>query len=376
MEMKTVIIRNATIYTGEQVLNQGSLIISGGKIQGLFPDEPVPVQDCHVIDATGLLAIPGLIDLHFHGYGEFAITETTALSRLLVSQGVTGFLPTLMTGNPEFVISALHLLAATHGAGDGARILGINLEGPFLNPEQSGAQPRHCLMKPDPREASRLLEAGGNMVRLMTIAPELPGALDIIEFLHLNGVIPAAGHSQATCAEMLAAEDRGLCHVTHLFNRSGSFHHREPGLIGWALTRGQVTVELIPEHHHLHPLAVELTLRCKSPDRVILVSDNVPHNLRDSVLSENGAVMSPDRTLLGSAQSLLQGVFWLVDTLGIDLGFGLRLASLNPARLLGIENRKGSLEPGKDADLVLLRGRTPVLTMVEGKMVYDQLSAR
>jgi N-acetylglucosamine-6-phosphate deacetylase len=261
----------------------------------------------------------------------------------------------------------------------GATALGFHLEGPFVNPKRRGAFPATWLRPPDVRELRELLEAGGGHVRYMTLAPELPGADEVIDALRAAGVVAALGHSDASYEEAIAAFDRGVGHVTHCYNAMRPFEHRDPGCLGAALTSDGVTAELIFDGAHVRPPAAELLLRAKGMDGVVLVTDAVDQTglepgaegAAGARLSPQGAaVVLPDGTIAGSMATMDVVLRNAVQWLGLGLHEAVRLASTNPARVLGLAGRKGALVPGADADLVVLDEALRVVeTYVGGELV-------
>jgi N-acetylglucosamine-6-phosphate deacetylase len=319
------------------------------------------------------IAAPGLVDLHVHGFAgvDFAAADTEGYRRAgeaLLASGVTAFRPTFVTA-PE-----KELVASVRGvpSGDvGPRVLGCHLEGPFLSPARLGMHPASARRDPDAALLDRLLAAGP--VAQMTLAPELPGALDAIETLVARGVVVACGHSDATAAEAHAAFDRGATHVTHLFNAMRPFAHRDPGIAGAALARGDVTVELILDGNHLAGETALLAWRAAA-ERVVLVTDALaPAGVGDgryrvgSVEIEvaGGVARTLAGVLAGSVVSLLDAVRSLV-ALGAPLEAALEAASSVPARA-GRCPDLGTIAPGAAADLVVLDDRLePRLVLVGG----------
>jgi len=290
------------------------------------------------------IAIPGLVDLQVNGFAgvDFGRTDRSGYRRAaqeLVATGVTAFLPTLITAPEEGLVAALAELPSD---GDGARVLGAHLEGPFLSPIRLGAHPAEHRRDPDPALLERLLGTGP--VGLVTLAPELPGAHDLVRTLLARGIAVSAGHSDATAEEAHDAFDLGIRTVTHLFNAMRPFHHRDPGIAGAALAREDVVVQVVLDGEHLAPETAILVWRA-ARGRLALVSD---YTTASGARTEAGV-------LAGGSATLLEGVRNL-HAAGASLEEAIRAASEVPARILG-ERTLGRLRPGSAADVVVLDDR-------------------
>lgn len=339
-------------------------------------------DDAVVVDGAGLLAAPGFVDLQCNGaLGIDLASEPERLWELatrLPQWGVTAWLPTIVSTPPEVVERAMATLAQGPPAGwVGAVPLGLHLEGPFLAPARRGAHPEALLRPPDATTAAAWSRAAG--VALVTLAPELDGALDVIHGLVERGVVVSLGHSGASFEQAGAAVDAGATWTTHLFNAMSPLHHREPGLTGVALTDDRLHVGLIVDGVHVHPAAVALAHRALG-HRLTLVTDAVaalgmpPGEQvlgRATVIVDADAVRLPDGTLAGSNLSLDQAVRNLVAFTGCDAAAALAAASSAPARVLS-DPARGALQPGARGDVVLL---TPALqvsvAVVGGVIVHD-----
>ena len=341
-----------------------------------------PAADQVVIDGAGLLAAPGFIDLQCNGAVGIDLASEPErlweLAGLLPRWGVTAWLPTIVTTPPEVIERALATLAEGPPPGfAGATPLGLHLEGPFLAPGKRGAHPRPLLRSPDGAAASGWSRPAG--VALVTLAPELDGALDLVRDLVDRGVVVSLGHSAATADQARAAVEAGATWVTHLFNAMAPLHHREPGLAGVALTDERLHVGLVADGVHVHPDVVRLAWRALGA-RMTLVTDAVAalglppgeHPLgRATVVVQDDAVRLPDGTLAGSALSLDQAVRNCAAFTGCTAGDALSAASAGPARVLG-DSGRGSLRPGRHGDVVLLTPALEVVaTLVDGRIVHD-----
>jgi N-acetylglucosamine-6-phosphate deacetylase len=377
--MSDLVVRGASVWR-DSGWAADDLWIRGGVVAE--PGDAVPAADVAAVDGSGLLAAPGFVDLQCNGaLGIDLASEPERLWELgaqLLRWGVTAWLPTIVTTPPGVVDRALTALAA--GAPDGwvgAVPLGLHLEGPFLAPDKRGAHPRSLLRAPDLTTAAAWSRAAG--VALVTLAPELDGALDVLRGLVARGVVVSLGHSAATVEEARGAVDAGASWVTHLFNAMSPLHHREPGLAGAALTDERLHVGLIADGVHVHPTAVALAQRALG-GRLVLVTDSVAalgmppgeHALgRATVVVDANAVRLPDGTLAGSNLSLDQAVRNLVTFTGCEPALAVGAASAAPARVLG-DGQRGTLRPGARGDVVLLTpSLTVAATIVGGEIAFD-----
>jgi N-acetylglucosamine-6-phosphate deacetylase len=318
------------------------------------------------------VAAPGLVDLQVNGFAgvDFLGADTDGYARAgaaLLETGVTAYLPTFITSEEADLVAALAGVGSSPG---GPRVLGAHLEGPFISPRRLGTHPSAARRDPDPVLLERLLGAG--RVRLMTLAPELPGAVGLVDALVARGVVVSCGHTDATAAEAELAFDHGAATVTHVFNAMRPFSHRDPGIVGAALTRPGVVVQLIADGVHLAPEAV-LLVWAAAAGRVALVTDAVAGaSLGDgtyalgevSVEVRDGVVRREDGVLAGSALTMIEAVRNL-HALGVPLEAALQAASEVPARLLG-ESTLGRIDVGHPADLLVLDAELEVDRVLVG----------
>ena len=376
-------IRHATIITPEATIEDGTVLVDGSRIAAVGRAELEVPPTADVRDAAGLILSPGFIDLQVNGgFGlDFTADPTTIwdVAARLPRYGVTAFLPTVITSPPATVRAAQDVLRAGPPAGwIGARPLGLHLEGPFLNPGKKGAHnPAHLRLPSAAAVADWSPEQG---VRLVTLAPELPGAREVIDQLAGRGVVVSAGHSLATYDEAVAGFDAGARYATHLFNAMPTLHHREPGLAAAALGDSRVIAGLIPDGLHVHPALVALVWRLLGPDRLNLVTDAMAamgmspgdYLLGDfNVTVDESSARLPDGTLAGCILSLDAILRAFIAFTGASLADTLATVTSTPARLLGLEGELGSIAPGMAADLTLMTpGFQIVETFVAGQLVY------
>ncbi len=375
------LLQGASALLPDGRIQTADVLLENGRITAVGPALPAP-SNAEVMALQGLTLAPGFIDVHVHGGGGFSLLsadagEVARYAGWAASRGVTGFLATICAANLEHGIACAR--AATAANGDGARLLGVNFEGPFVSPERRGALPAGWLQTPDARLLDRLLDTGD--VRVMTIAPELDGDDAVIRRTLERGVTVSLGHTDATFDVASRAFQAGASHVTHAFNAMRPLHHREPGPIGAAIAADNVTVEAIADGVHLHPATVRLLIEAFGPDRVCLVTDAVtPAGLDSGVFRiggeeaslQDGSIRLPNGTIAGSAATMDAVVRNVVEWGCADLAAALRMASAVPARVAGVARSMGAIKPGYDADLVAL---TPDLrvarTWVAGRVVYS-----
>ena len=341
-------------------------------VEGVLVPGDLAIEDGHVV-AVGLegggsgTAVPGFVDLQVNGFGgvDFAAADEDGYRRAgaaLLETGVTAFQPTLITAPEHDLVASL---AQVPRGRIGPRVLGVHLEGPFLAPAQMGAHPLHARHDPDLALAQRLL--AGGQVGYMTLAPELDGALELIDFLHACGVVVSCGHSDATAAEAAAAFDRGVRTVTHLFNAMRPFDHRDPGIAGAALARDDVVVQAILDGVHLAG-ATERVIWKAAAGRLALVTDAIGGTRlgNDDVVIDSGVARRADGTLAGSVVTMPECVRNL-RTLGATLEQAVAAATSVPARVLGRDDI-GVLRVGGPADVVVLDDRLEVRSVhVDGR---------
>ncbi|MFD7303488.1 MULTISPECIES: N-acetylglucosamine-6-phosphate deacetylase [Streptomyces] len=341
-------------------VQNGRLAVDGTRIAADAP------EGAHVLDVSGHWLVPGFVDLHNHGGGGASFTSGTVDDvlqgiRTHRTHGTTTLVASTVTGDLRFLAERAGLLSELAEQGD---IAGIHFEGPFISPCRKGAHSEELLRDPDPAEVRGLIDAARGHAKMVTLATELPGGLDSVRLLADHGVIAAVGHTDATYEQTVAAIDAGATVATHLFNAMPALGHRAPGPIAALLEDERVTVELINDGTHLHPAALELAFHHAGAGRVAFITDAM-----------DAAGFGDGRYMLGPLEvEVADGVARLVEggsiagsTLTLDRAFKRAVTvdrlsvedtvaalSANPARLLGLSDRIGSLEPGKDADLVLL----------------------
>jgi N-acetylglucosamine-6-phosphate deacetylase len=380
--MSPLQIVGATLLTPETALSNSAMLIENGRIVSL--SHP-PAPEIPTLDAHGYTVIPGLIDLHTHG-GDGADTMDATpeaiytFARFLARHGVTSYLPTTMTASREAIHRAVENLRHLPQPPDGAHHLGIHLEGPYLSYEQRGAQPETHLRPPDLAEYEDWFV--DEVVRLITMAPELEGGLDLIRRATSAGVEIALGHTDAGEATTREALNLGARQAAHIFSGMPGFHHRLLNVLAVALTDDRLYAQAIVDGIHIHPDVVRMLVRAKTPRRVILISDSIraaglgdgEYDLGgETVRVEDGITRRAyDGGLAGSILTMDAALRNVMRFAHLSLQEALPMATSVPAEAMGLSGRKGTLRVGADADLVLLDERFNVcLTMVAGRVIYQ-----
>lgn len=349
-------------------LVQGDIEIEDGKILRVGKDLPRKEEDLAVDCAGSYTVVPGFVDVHIHGCAGADTCDATrealeAMAAFLLAHGVTSFCPTTMTTSRETIQAAL--LAAKdmmdHPMEGGARVVGVNMEGPFIAKERKGAQKGEDILPPDFPLFQRFYEESGGIVRLVDVAPEQPGGLDFVEKASQLCTVSIA-HTTADYDQAKAAFDKGVTHATHLFNAMSGLHHRKPGVVGAVFDDSRVRGELICDGFHIHPAVLRAAFRLLG-DRALIVSDSMRANGMPEgeafdlggqmVTVHQGKALLPDGTIAGSVTNLHQEIKNLV-SFGVPFEQAVKAATLLPARAIGLDGEIGSIAPGKRADLVVL----------------------
>lgn len=400
-----MIIRNASVYTEDGTFVPGDIFIQG-KFFAASRDagmgdflEDIGTEDM-VIDGSGCYAVPGLTDIHFHGCAGYDFSDGSeealkAMAEYEASVGVTGMVPAAMTLGEEELLAVCraaeaynrwagvsqssHMYALGTESGGRARLYGIRMEGPFLSHGKKGAQNEAYLRTPDIALYDRLQKASGNLIRLLDIAPEIDGAMELIGKLSGETVISLA-HTEADYETAMKAFEKGASHVTHLYNAMNGYTHREPGLIGAAADYESIGVELICDGVHVHPAAVRTTFKIFGDDRIVFISDSMrAAGLGDGSYTLGGQPVNvtgkrallQDGTIAGSVTNLTDCMRRAVLEMGISLASAVKCAAVNPAKCIGVYERCGSITPGKLANVLLLQKEDLKIRQVilEGKLI-------
>lgn len=384
--MPNVVLKGAEIITPFRIVKNGSIIIKNDRIYsfGKIEDLVIP-DDSEVIDLTGYKILPGFVDLLVHGgaggygFSDENVESIEMISKYFVEKGSTTLLASLHAKPKERLLNDLRLLAKYIRNNPDSNIKGIHMEGPYLNVELKGAMNAEYLWKPTTESFIEMWDASEGYMKLMTIAPELPGALDVIREASFRGVVCSIGHSMASYEEIDKAIDHGAAHVTHMFNAMRGLHHRNPGVITASLLRDELKIELIADTYHVHPAVMELLLKIKGAKSIILITDSIRsgglHEGEESQFSDqkisvkgNKAVLE-DGTIAGSTLTLNLAVKNIIETTGTKITDAVRMATLNPSKV--INAGRGIIASGKVADLVVVDNNFNVkMTIINGIVRY------
>jgi N-acetylglucosamine-6-phosphate deacetylase len=391
MNPSAILFKNAHVYLPGGPIRNASLYIRNGLIDKISPSEKEDINIDEIIDLQGASIVPGFIDVHVHGGGGYdvmsgKVEDIDGMSQFHASKGTTSFLPTTLTHDRSTTEKAIKCIVEAMEKGTmGADVIGIHLEGPFLNRVRCGAQNPEYIRPGTKEEMQGYVELSKGNVRLMTIAPEQENAMDVIDYAVKQGVTISIGHSDATYEIVQQAVKMGASHVTHLFNGMRPLHHREPGVAGAALMIDDLAVEMICDGIHINKELVSYVFRVKPSKKIVLITDcveaggcaegeyqlgSLPVVLKEGqvrLINEDGTPGS----LAGSSLTMDKALRNTIDYTGLSLEQILPTLTINPARQIGVEQRKGSIVIGKDADLVILDDRFQVrATYVKGKKVY------
>lgn len=371
--------KDTYIYIPKKGIIRGSIAFEKGKVIGYDEDSSFEKLD------ENYIVIPGFIEEHIHGcngsdtmYATKKDLENISIS--LLQDGVTSFYPTTMSMSLDDVKRALNNIAQNKDL-PGANILGINVEGPFICKKYCGAQDLKNIIKATEENIKELIEASSNMIKIMTIAYE-EADFDIVKFLLDNGIKPSLGHSDCSYTKAQEAIDKGAHTLTHTYNAMRGIHHRDIGLLGAGLLNDSVYTELICDLHHVSAPAIELLYRLKGKDKIVLITDSMEARFLDEgqyelggqkVYVKNGVATLNDGTLAGSILRMNDAVKNIQKTLNISLEEAIDFATINPAKNMGVEKFKGSLDIGKDADYIVIdRNLNVIKTYIAGNLVYSK----
>ncbi len=357
------------------ILCEKDTIIAIGGETAFSQDEP-GLQVVKLKDAYGL---PGFIDTHIHGLGADVMPDLNGqdplheMSRILARHGVTTFFPTIVSLPRYTMIEQVDAMCGSIQSGyKYAEPQALHLEGPFINPQKRGDQIASNISPVDLGFARELFEAGRGRIKVMTFAPEMPNAVKLVELMLEHGVIPSMGHSLATESETLEAIEAGAHRCTYIFNAMPALYHRSSSLTAIALTDDRVTIEIIVDGLHLHPTIVNLIVRCKPADKIVVISNAVVLEHNREVDGQSGVVRMGDGVISGSTMTLDNSWLHLLSYGNMDESLAAACVSTNPAKDLGLITR-GELRPGKRADITILDTKTNRvrMTVSRGNIIYD-----
>jgi N-acetylglucosamine-6-phosphate deacetylase len=376
-------LQNARVVLPDRIMDAGTVVVESGLIVSVS-DSVTPKGE--VLDLSGATLLPGFIDVHIHGAVGVDVMEATPhglqeVSEYLATQGVTGWLPTLVPGSDENYASVAAAVseAMRSADGNGARILGLHYEGPFVNSAQCGAlHVEHFKTYSSPSDLDALPVSEG-MARMITLAPEVAGGVELIRELTRRGWVVSVGHTRAGLELLDQALAAGARHMTHFMNAMSPLHHRSPGPIAWGLSHDDVTFDMVADCIHLEPFMLKLLVKLKGAQGITLISDAIAAAGKgdgdyaiwgETISVKNGRTSNASGSIAGSVITMLDAVR-VMHSLGLSYIDIARMASTNPARLLGLHHSCGSIEAGKRADLVALDADGAVrLTLIAGQPAF------
>ncbi|WP_353095328.1 N-acetylglucosamine-6-phosphate deacetylase [Tissierella praeacuta] len=380
--MKTLI-KNINLISPYEIFFSYCVVVNGKKIVEIGTEDNINMEDIDlVIDGKGNFLVPGFIDIHNHGNMGFDIMDSTEeaidnMGKFHLQNGVTSYLGTVITSSYENMSNAIKNLADYKNKEELSQLIGIHLEGPFFSLKKKGAQPSKYVKNPDIEEIEEIVNISKGRLKMVSIAPEISGALDIISYLKSNDITVALAHSNASFEKTESGINYGATVATHLYNGMREFNHREPGIIGAALLDERVYCEIIYDRIHLHDGAVKIALKMKGTDKIVLISDAMmAAGLSDGdydlggqkVIVKDSIARLETGNLAGSTLNLRDAVYNIIHYLDVPMKDAIKMASLSPAKAIGIHKYKGSIEIGKDADMLLIDKNINILgTMVMGK---------
>ncbi len=364
-----MVISNGRIFDGSDFIGQSCVVIEKGKIKRVCNDNFK--SSAQIIDAAGKIVSPGFIDIHMHGIkgNDLMQGNATAICKMaseVIKHGVTSFTPATVTACIQDIQNALKAFEYARSSQDlykQAQLLGVHLEGPLINPLKKGAHDEKYILAPTIENFLKACGQYEDMIDTVTLSPELTGAQELIKYLYRKGIKIALGHTDASYKDTEHAVYCGASRITHVFNCMKGIHHRQPGILGAALDIDHLYCEIIGDMIHLHPAIIRLIIKAKGSDRCILITDSMEATgLEDGryrlgsmdVYVSNGCAKLADGSLAGSTLTMDVAVKNIVNEVGIELADVLKMATLNPAKAIGIDSHKGRIYPGYDADIVIL----------------------
>ena len=372
------------IVLDDQVIDKAYLTIEDGKFGPILMEEP---QDAPIKDYSQSIVAPGLVDTHIHGYKSHDVMDNDfegikVISEGLLSCGVTSWLPTTLTSSAELLNDVCETIGNHYQEVTGAKIRGIFLEGPFFTEKYKGAQNPKYMSDPSVDKLAKWHELSQGLVNKIAIAPERKGVKEFIEFAKSKGVYTALAHSDATYEEAAAAVEAGANIFVHIYNGMSGLHHRNPGMVGAALSLDKVFAEMICDGHHVHPAAARVVTRARGPKETVLITDCMRAGGMgegqsrlgefEVVVKDGTARLKDTGNLAGSILELKQGVKNVVDWGLVSPAEALRMASLTPAQSIGIESVCGRIAPGYEADFIVVSDQLELeATYLDGELRYQ-----
>ncbi|MDR2537587.1 MAG: N-acetylglucosamine-6-phosphate deacetylase [Treponema sp.] len=381
--MSVICLHNGIVMSGFTTMEGCTVLLEGNKVADVFSRRRFEQRrfdtEAQIIDVKGSYIVPGFIDTHIHGFGGFGTDDAStdsvlAMSRLLAQYGVTAFNPALYPSEGERMIEAVRNVAAAIGREEGAQIMGLHLEGPFISPVRLGVQRPETVRAVDIPFMERLWKASGGHIVNMTVAPELKGMRELALFCIKKGIVLQVGHTDANYENMVEGMQTGILHTTHLFNAMRKMEHRNPNAVGAVLIHPELSCEIIADGFHIHPHLFKLLQRDKAIERLVLVTDSLkPTEQKTGPFFANGEEVvfhdgvfhrAADDVIAGSALTMIRGVQNLV-AFGFSLEDAVKTATRNPAQIMRYA-MKGAIIPGYDADITVFDKDFTVQTVIVG----------
>lgn len=378
------LIKASEIYAENEIIKNSSLIINKDVIEAINSDGNE--EELEILDLSEYKIIPGLIDLHIHGANGYDTMDSSyealnEISKYLAKNGVASFLATTVTANWDKIKSAVKNVSETMKRNvEGASIIGSYVEGPFITEEKKGAHPAEFIRRLDSKEINELLDIADGSIKIITIAPEKENAVELIKLLTSKGIKVSIGHTNATFDETKRAVENGATIAVHVFNGMRGLHHREPGVVGAALAIDEMYTELISDLIHVHPEVIKILVKCKESDKVCLISDCMrAGGLEDGeyklgeleVVVKDSTPRLKNGSLAGSTLKIINGVKNMIHEIKVNPLTAVHMASLVPAKILGLDDKYGSIKENKKANLTVIDDKfNVVMTIVDGRIVY------
>jgi N-acetylglucosamine-6-phosphate deacetylase len=394
MSKNKLALTRGRVITPIEVFESGTVLMHGSKIEEVGPTDSIKIPpETQILEVPGMIVCPGFVELHIHGFGGVMMGslesspdsptgtikgDILAVANMLPATGITSFLPTLLAADTlEGILDTLQEASMAKAEQQAAaHILGIHMEGPFFSTEPKGPYdvwppggsiPAELARKPSVEELQRMVEASNEDLLMVSLSPEIEGAIELIQVMRDQGIVPSGAHSFASYDETLLAVEVGMHTVTHLFNGMRHQDHREPGIIEASLVCDEITGQIIADGIHVHLPALEMAIRCKGVDNLAITTDNTAYagmpngDYRDIIgrplIKTDEYVRIVGGTLFGSVMPLNRQLYTLVSKLGISVQDAIHMATVVPSRIIGVSESKGTLEVGKDADILVLDDR-------------------
>ncbi|MEM3163137.1 MAG: N-acetylglucosamine-6-phosphate deacetylase [Desulfurococcaceae archaeon] len=385
-------LRHLTIASSSKLIEDGYVVVERGIIRDVGR-EPLGSSVSSEVNLSGYIAVPGFIDTHTHGVKGLDVTSNPEPHRILemskhyVKHGVTSYVPTTVTAPHEVIIDACRAVREARLQWtpiDGSRMLGVHLEGPYINPKAAGAQNTAYIRKPSIKELQEYIDASGKTIVQITIAPEIDGALDLIRYASSVGITVSAGHTDSSYEEGVKAVELGVSKATHIFNGMTRFHHREPGIALALLQSPRVFIELIADFIHIHPAVVKMIIDLGGSSRITLITDSIaatdmPDGIYElgglKVIVEKGVCKLLNTGSLAGSTLTMDKAFKNVVKLGYSLMDAAAMASTTPAKSINVDEKLkiGDIRAGYVADIAILNKELEVVkTIIEGSIVYEK----